>query len=1614
MEQIIIARKKNYEKVLLEMTEFETEILQLEMKSELDEEEENQLKEAKLRLESLIELKERALAAVEELVSADSDHVLRPAAQGSSSFEQELRKLAQQENVLKGMLTRKPAKLSFNSMKDSALGFIEEFGKFAMRECPTPSLMANFMILLLSACTKDDPLANSFYESFLVEGTPTTLEDLKKHFMIFYKGKEYLGSQLPRLASVAMGKEKPGDYCSRLSMICTGSGLDLTQKSESNQIYIETWFANLPQQEQNNIQAEFSKMPRDAAVQDYLNLIIRTVPQQPGHIRKYEMFCPYCSGHVNWDCNACPTGQMFNRKEKHFKRPANEIVENDKKKFRKNDQNQESDKKKPPVKKTEDEIKKLKIEGKCFKCGHPWTPKGHKCSNDPIITVAIVDHNEMDIDYWNDQLEEAAAMSVEEKMNNEVLIGMVDSDRLLLGFDHFRPKVDLVLNGVCVKGLNLDTGADLSLITVTTLNEVFGSEEWKSCVSKMEQTLRTASADLVEPFGSIDLAVQRTEGAKLFHHSFVVVNKLPMHVQALIGLDLQRKLGFRLVEDEPVTFWVAGEPAMGESVELLRNVLEHLRDGNKNDSFYLKFIDDYRHHLGQRIVPLKDINEKLIGFCTFPGAEIEFRTTDEEPVVVQQYSIAYIHHAVIDKQISSWLQSGVIGYEKAIDHSNNPILVVPKRDITGRIKDWRVCIDPRMLNRKIRDSTHRLPRIDDIFQRLAGKKVFSIVDLKSGFNQIMVAEKDRKKTAFTWKQRVYSFNGAPFGAKNIPQDFQRIMDRVFYDLDYVIPYIDDIIVFSHSYEQHLKHVEEVLKRLNQYNLKVNWNKCQFACESLIILGHEISQEGIRVVQEKLTKMDSWTRPTTIRALQRMLGFLNYFRNFIPHYAKIMAPIEALRSGIKAKSNEKIVWVQEHQDILNKVREILESKLLLKYPDFIKPMFVATDASQYGLGAVLYQLETDGTRSYIKFASRSLSSSERNYGAPQRELLGVLFALSKFHDFIYGRKFTLYTDHQSLTYLLTKVNLAPSLRNWIGEILEYDFEIVHLPGLENHLPDALSRLYEPSDIEHDKAVGLVMATVVDGAFELIEPSIVKGLGPGIFNEDLDQLEIVNDLLKRNEIMEKAHDGFHEGAAGMARKIRSSFHTTWANLEKDCQEFVKKCINCQRYNVGRHGYSPPRSMLALYPFDHICIDLKEMPLSDQGNNYYLLVIDVATRFIFLRALKDKTAYSVAQALFVIFSDVGFPKMIQSDNGTEFVNEVMTSVKLLANVMERLIAPYSHKSNGMAERAIRTTSMAVWKTVEGRVTNWDRILPVIQFNFNNRVMEVHGSTPYSLVFARRANEFFDYSNLDLVPEEKVEREQRLLFLNSVVFPEIKEKVKRHVRKRNDYFVKTHRISKADYVNGSYVMMKTYDKGPKYKASYEGPLKIIGREASGAYRLQSLDGTEYVRSPDYLKMVVPDIIKDLKIADTVYAAVSKILEHRDLDDGTRLYRVRWVNQTANHDSWLKEADFNDLGPIQDYEKKLAKEKIPNANCKTKSVNSSTKNDVLDSQGLLKESITVQDFLKPTTDGKELLKTQTEQIRQETLLSEQQRKAWGPQQFLKQPKRLHKPAIVEIDSDLE
>jgi hypothetical protein len=437
----------------------------------------------------------------------------------------------------------------------------------------------------------------------------------------------------------------------------------------------------------------------------------------------------------------------------------------------------------------------------------------------------------------------------------------------------------------------------------------------------------------------------------------------------------------------------------------------------------------------------------------------------------------------------------------------------------------------------------------------------------------------------------------------------------------------------------------------------------------------------------------------------------------------------------------------------------------------------------------------------------------------------------------------------------------------------------------------------------------------------------------------------------------------------------------------------------------GYHPPKSLQALLPFDHISIDLKQMPLSRRGNVYYLLVIDVATRFIFLRPLASKSTYSVAQKLLRLFCDIGFPKILQSDNGVEFINAVMKSLKSLSGIDERLISAYHHRSNGIAERAIQSTSNAVYKAVGGLISQWDDYLPSIQHAFNTRAIELHGSTPYSLLFGRKPNGFANYSETELIHESDVDRNQRLIFMNSIVFPAIFEKVKGKQQKNMEYFMKSHRMLKDDYPAGSQVMVMDEMRSAKHQPRFEGPFTVMRRKPSGNYELKGLDGTTYTRSPCVLKLVAPEILKGVIVPETIYAAVDHIVEHRTTPEGEMLYRVRWEKQGPELDSWLTAKDFIDYGPLNQYTKTLGVDKRTKSKRKTDS-NTEKRKDVALSTNSLPKAKEVE--VNPVNDNSPEMKNPVE-----IYLEKQQKNALGNYwRTTKSVKRVRNAPIVDSDSD--
>jgi hypothetical protein len=412
----------------------------------------------------------------------------------------------------------------------------------------------------------------------------------------------------------------------------------------------------------------------------------------------------------------------------------------------------------------------------------------------------------------------------------------------------------------------------------------------------------------------------------------------------------------------------------------------------------------------------------------------------------------------VERTIQKWWDTGVIVPAPKGCPYNNSLTMAARRDLDGNITKYRVCLDPRTLNRQLEDTDNfPLPLITDVQQRVAGHKYFTTIDLSQAYHRMPVDKASQPLTAFTYNGKQYMFARAPFGLKPLTSIFQRGMSQLLGDLHYGDNYVDDIISYSHEVPDHLTHVITIVKRLTEAGLIINREKSNFLSTEVLLLGFIVNEEGRHINTEKIANVQSWALPTNKKMIQRYLGLFNYFREYIPLYSTISAPLDALRN---AKGTFVLNDLQRRS--FDAIRNLIAQAPALSFPNFKEPFFVATDASNVGIGAVLYQLpngkDDESKVHYISFQARALHKHEKNYPAYKKELLAIIFALMKFHQYLWGRRFTLYTDHRPLTYIHEQKELPQIITNWKATLLNYNFECVYRPGMLNVIPDALSRAF----------------------------------------------------------------------------------------------------------------------------------------------------------------------------------------------------------------------------------------------------------------------------------------------------------------------------------------------------------------------------------------------------------------------------------------------------------------------------------------------------------------------------------------------------------------------------
>ena len=448
----------------------------------------------------------------------------------------------------------------------------------------------------------------------------------------------------------------------------------------------------------------------------------------------------------------------------------------------------------------------------------------------------------------------------------------------------------------------------------------------------------------------------------------------------------------------------------------------------------------------------------------------------------------------------------------AIDQLHSPwasaVVLVWKRD--GGLRFY---IDLRKLNNWTAKDAYSLPQIDKTLDSLQGSQWFSFLDLKSGYWQVKMDEEIKPLTAFTvGPLGFYECKRMPFGLTNSPAAFQRLMETCLGDLNlhWCIIYLDDIVIFSKDPASHLERLEAVFQKLEKAGLKLKPSKYELFWWLLAYQGHVISAKEVATDEGKIEAIKNWPTPTTVMEVQSFLGFMGYYCRFIPKFTQVSQPLHKLISGENAgKKKAAIKWDSRCQQAFDDLKALCTTVPILAYANFSKPFKLHTDACGTGLGAVLYQIQEDGTKAVIAYASRSLSKAESHYPAHKLDFLALKWAeVKKFHEYLYGSTFNVHTDNNPLTYVLTTAKLDAASHHWVDSLANYNFRLHYRAGKGNIDADALPRVSWPGCMpdntnNHIKVTAAAMQAVQEAALQ----------GPAFpieaYSSDLHVLDVLQD-------------------------------------------------------------------------------------------------------------------------------------------------------------------------------------------------------------------------------------------------------------------------------------------------------------------------------------------------------------------------------------------------------------------------------------------------------------------------------------------------------------------------
>ena len=872
--------------------------------------------------------------------------------------------------------------------------------------------------------------------------------------------------------------------------------------------------------------------------------------------------------------------------------------------------------------------------------------------------------------------------------------------------------IDAKINGSPIKAF-VDSGSSLSIISASLANKL------------NLKLIRNSSLVLHQVNGTT-----KTKGRTTVNMTIGQISaKLDLHVMEnfqyplLLGLDAGERFGLRIdLKSRTASMAINGPPK--RFVALYLNTEEADQLNALLQKWFSLFSQD--NNIGRITV-----------------AKHSIITTPHPPIQLRPYRRPQSDYDEIRTQIKDLLSKGLI--RESTSPYAFPVTLAPKKDGTQRL-----CIDYRRLNAITIDDKMPMPRIQEVLDRLSDSKYFTTLDIAWGFWHIEMEIDSIEKTAFVTNEGHYEWMVMPFGLKNSPATFQRTIQKILGALLYrgTINYLDDIIIYTKTFEEHLQLLSEVFQVLSENSIKLKLSKCEFAKEKVTYLGHTISLNSVRPSPEKTSAIRDFPVPTNLKETQSFVGLAQYFRRFVKDFTQIAKPLTNL-----TRKNVAFSWGSEQQIAFNTLKRRLTEEPVLTLWNPKKQCILYTDASSVGIGATLMQIAEDGQEHVIEYFSKRLDKHQQNYSASELECLAVVEAIEHFECYL-NQQFTVISDHSALQWLLTLKKPKGKLYRWSVRLSMFSFIIKHKAGKAQQHVDALSRIpavLHLSIEELQKKQNSEDMTYVKNP--VIRHNIIT-----VKHRSMYKAVVPQQL--RSKLMSEFHENYGHPGKNKTIKLITTYYW-WPDIHKDIRQYVESCKTCQ---LAKYSHQPTPGVYKtpfteLDPLDLLAIDTIVMGIAAKKtrHKYIQVVVDHHSRYVWAFPTPNNSSATILTIITNLWRSGIKPKEVLTDNHKNFTDKRLTDFCQIHHIRHNFSTPYHPQTQGVVERVNGTLITGLRAALLDKPSRkWSTLLSEVAQKYNKMPHDITGFSPEFLLFGIDSSPTFSSPSIG-VDEARLLAKQR-----------------------------------------------------------------------------------------------------------------------------------------------------------------------------------------------------------------------------------------------------------------